>query len=104
MLVAAALTAHAAPPAHEAAAQWIEKLGGEVVRDPSGAIVEISLARTWATDNDFARVVDIETVKRLDLSFTYISDRGMERIPRLSHLEELVLDTCEFITDASLNV
>ena len=34
----------------------IEKLGGHVVRDAKGNIVEVSLARTWATDADVERV------------------------------------------------
>ena len=84
-------------------AQWIESQGGQIVRDPTGAIVEVSLARTWATDNDIARVAEIKTLKRLDLSFTYVTDRGIERLQQLQQLEELTLDTAEFITDASMS-
>jgi Leucine-rich repeat (LRR) protein len=83
--------------------QWIESLGGEVVRDPSGAIVEVSLALTWATDNDIERVAEIKGLKRLDLSFTYVTDRGIERLQQLQQLEELNLDTAEFITDAAMS-
>jgi internalin A len=84
-------------------AQWIEAQGGEAVRDPGGAIVEVSLARTWANDNDLERIIGIKGLKRLDLSFTYVSDRGIERLPQLPQLEELTLDTAEFITDAALS-
>ena len=83
--------------------QWIEELGGEVVRDPSGAIVEVSLARTWATDNDIERVAQIKSLKRLDLSFTYVTDRGIEHLQQFQQLEELTLDTAEFITDAAMS-
>ena len=83
--------------------QWIESQGGQIVRDPTGAIVEVSLARTWATDNDIERVAEIKTLKRLDLSFTYVTDRGIERLQQLQQLEELTLDTAEFITDASMS-
>ncbi len=82
---------------------WIEAQGGEVVRGPDGAIVEVSLARTWATDNDVERLVEIKGLQRLDLSFTYVTDRGIERLQQLRQLEELTLDTAEFITDAAVS-
>jgi internalin A len=72
-----------------------------VVRSPDGHIVEISLARTGATNNDIERVVEIKGLKRLDLSFTYVSDPGIERLQQLQQLEELTLDTTEAITDAA---
>lgn len=84
-------------------AQWIEARGGEVVRGPNGGIVEVSLARTWATDNDVERIVEIKGLRRLDLSFTYVTDRGVERLQQLRQLEELSLDTAEFITDAAMS-
>jgi internalin A len=94
-------TARAADAPRLTAAQWIEAQGGEVVRGSDGAIVEVSLARTWATDYDVERVVEIAGLKRLDLSFTYVTDRGIERLQQLQQLEELNLDTAEFITDAA---
>src|ERR1700736_6099193 len=92
-LVAVVMVVNAAdaPPAN--LPQWIESLGGEVVRDPVGAIVEVSLARTWATDNDIERVAEIRGLKRLDLSFTFISDRGVEGLQHLKQIEESTLDT-----------
>ena len=85
------------------APHWIEALGGQITRGPDGAITEVSVARTWATDSDVIRIAEIKTLKRLDLSHTYVSDRSIEKLPQLQQLEELILDTCEFITDASLN-
>jgi internalin A len=82
-------------------ARSIEALGGEVLRGPDGNIVEVSLARTWASNNDIGRVVEIKGLKRLDLSFTYVSDAGIERLQQLQQLEELTLDTTESITDAA---
>jgi internalin A len=95
LLVALAVTANAQ--------SWIEAQGGEIVRGPDGAIVEVSLARTWATNNDIERLVEIKGLKRLDLSFTYVTDRGIERLSQLQQLEELNLDTAEFITDAAIS-
>ena len=47
--------------------------------------------------------VEIKGLKRLDLSFTYVTDRGIERLQQLQQLEELNLDTAEFITDAAMS-
>lgn len=80
----------------------IEKQGGRVVRDANGNIVEVSLARTWATDADVEKLAGIKTLKKLDLSLTYVSDVGAEAIATLPQLEELNLFTAEFITDAAV--
>jgi len=80
----------------------IEAQGGRIVRDQGGRIVEVSLARTWATDADVERLVGFKSLKRLDLSLTYVSDRGAERLKALDQLEDLNLFAAEFITDAAL--
>ena len=80
----------------------VEKQGGYVVRDQKGNIIEVSLARTWATDADVERVAAIKTLKKLDLSLTYVSDAGAEAISKLAQLEELNLFTAEFVTDAAV--
>ena len=80
----------------------IEKQGGYVVRDAKGNIVEVSLARTWATDADVEKLAGIKTLKKLDLSLTYVSDAGAEAIATLPQLEELNLFAAEFITDAAI--
>ena len=80
----------------------IEKQGGHVVRDAQGNIVEVSLARTWATDADVEKLAGLKTLKKLDLSLTYVSDAGAQAIGGLTQLEELNLFTAEFITDAAI--
>ena len=79
----------------------IEALGGSVDRGADGSIVEVSLARTAASNNDVERVAEIKTLKRLDLSFTYVSDAGIESLQRAPQLEELTLDATEALTDAA---
>ena len=103
IVIAATSIAAAADLPDAPLARSIEGQGGEVVRAPDGSIVEVSLARTWATDNDVVRVAGIKSLKRLDLSFTYVSDRGIERLQSLQQLEEVTLDTAEFITDAAVS-
>jgi internalin A len=94
------LSAAQLPDAAIAAA--VEKQGGHVVRDQKGNIIELSLARTWATDADVERLAAIKSLKKLDLSLTYVSDAGAESIGKLVQLEELNLFTAEFITDAAV--
>jgi len=80
----------------------IEAQGGDVGRDAKGAVIDVSLARTWATDADVERVARLKGLKRLDLSLTYVSDAGAERLKALDQLEELNLFAAEFITDAAM--
>ena len=101
-IVLTAILGSGAAPADAALVAAIEAQGGQVLRDPSGQIIEISLARTWATDADIERLAGMKSLKRLDLSLTYISDRGAERLKGLDQLEELNLFAAEFITDAAM--
>ena len=84
------------------AIQRIEERGGWVVRDPKGTVTEVSLERTWATDNDIDFVVELKDVKKLDLSFTYVTDKGIKKLQQLQQLEDLTLDTAEFLTDSAM--
>ena len=90
------------PPDVAHAIQRIEERGGWVARDKTGTIVEASLERTWATDNDIDFIVALKTIKKLDLSFTYVTDRGIKKLQALQQLDDLTLDTAEFLTDASM--
>lgn len=101
--IAMAGLAQAAEPPNAATARWIESQVGEVVRGADGRIVEVSLARTWATDNDVQRLAELKDLKRLDLSLTYVSDRGIESLQKLPQLEDLNLAAAEFITDAAIS-
>ena len=89
-------------PAIVNALERIEQRGGWVVRDKDGTIVEASLERTWATDNDIDFIAELKTLKKLDLSFTYVTDKGIKKLQALQQLEDLTLDTAEFLTDASM--
>jgi hypothetical protein len=97
-----AATASSANSAYANVVERIEARGGYVVRDRDGGISEVSLARTWATDNDVELVAQIKTIKKLDLSFTYVTDRGIKQLLQLRQLEDLNLDTAEAVTDASM--
>ena len=99
-IVLAATSARAAE--EDVIAASVEKQGGYVVRDQKGNIIEVSLARTWATDADVERIAAIKTLRKLDLSLTYVSDSGAEAISKLSPAEELNLFTAEFVTDAAI--
>ena len=100
-LLAAGCILNAAEAPQADVARAIEALGGDVVRGPDGNIVEVSLARTWASNNDIERVVEIKGLKRLDLSFTYVTDAGIERLGQVPQLEELTLNATEALTDAA---
>jgi hypothetical protein len=91
-----------ASPAASYAVERIEQRGGWVVRDKDGRVTEVSLERTWATDNDLDFVAELKDIKKLDLSFTYVTDKGIKKLQQLQQLEDLTLDTAEFLTDSSM--
>ena len=96
-----AITAAAAELPQANLERSIVGMGGNVVRDAKGNIVEVSLARTWASDEDVARITQIKTIKKLDLAFTYVTDAGVEQLHELPALEDLSLETVEALTDAA---
>jgi hypothetical protein len=95
------LAASADETPHSSVTRAIEALGGHIDRSPAGIIVGVSLARTWASDDDVERLTQIKTIKRLDLSFTYVTDAGVQHLQDLPELEDLTLDTVEALTDAA---
>jgi hypothetical protein len=78
---------------------WIEHAGGNVTRDAAGQPVAADLRASWVTDSDMPLLVQMKDLKRLDLSLTRISDRGMRALKAAPSIEELNLSFAEQITD-----
>ena len=78
---------------------WIEHAGGVVTRDSVGKVVAIDLRSSWVTDSDMPLLANIPTLKRLDLSLTRISDRGLRALKSAPAIEDLNLFFAELITD-----
>ena len=78
---------------------WIEAAGGTVTRDSAGKIVAVDLRSSWVTDSDMPRLAQLPDLKKLDLSLTRISDRGMRALKSAPAIEELNLFFAERITD-----
>lgn len=78
---------------------WIEKAGGTVTRDPAGHVTAVDLRASWITDSDMPALARLPDLKRLDLSLTRISDRGMRTLRTASGIEELNLYFTEQVGD-----
>lgn len=89
-------------PAVYAADLWIGALGGSLIQDAGGNVVEISLRGTWVTDADVVRLAAHPKLRRLDLSRTHLNDRALEPLQKLAALTDLDLTYAEHITDAGL--
>ncbi len=99
-LAAAALAAPAwAAAASAVDAGWIERAGGAIARDGGGRIVAVDLRASWATDSDMPLLAQMKDLKRLDLSLTRISDRGLRALKAAPAIEELNLYFAEQISD-----
>lgn len=78
---------------------WIERAGGTVTRDAGGQPMAVDLRASWATDSDMPLLARLKDLKRLDLSLTRISDRGLRALKAAPAIEELNLYFAEQITD-----
>jgi Leucine-rich repeat (LRR) protein len=78
---------------------WIERAGGTVTRDEGGRIIAVDLRAGWATDSDMPLLAQMKDLKRLDLSLTRVSDRGLRALKAAPAIEELNLYFAEQISD-----
>jgi len=78
---------------------WIEKAGGTVTRDSAGHVTEVDLRASWVTDSDLPALARMPDLRRLDLSLTRISDRGLRTLKTAPGIEELNLYFAEQVSD-----
>jgi len=77
---------------------WIERAGGTIA---PGAV---DLRASWVTDSDLPRLAQMQDLKRIDLSLTRVSDRGLRALKALPAVEELNLYFAEQITDEGVSI
>src|SRR3954451_5086235 len=82
--------------------QWIDDLGGAVIRDAQGVATGVDLRGTWVTDTDLRRLTRLPSLNYLDLSLTHITDQGMQELKGLRGIVELNLYFAEYVTDEGL--
>jgi Leucine-rich repeat (LRR) protein len=80
---------------------WIEKAGGNVTRDSAGRVVAVDLRSSWITDSDMPRIAEFRDLRRLDVSLTRISDRGLRALKTAPAIEDLNLYFAEQVSDES---
>src|SRR5215467_13344888 len=78
---------------------WIERAGGTVVHDSAGHVTSVDLRASWITDSDMPALARMPDLKRLDLSLTRISDRGLRALKAAPGIEELNLYFAEQVGD-----
>jgi Leucine-rich repeat (LRR) protein len=82
---------------------WITHAGGVVRQDSSGKLIAADLRSSWITDSDMFRLAQMPALRKLDLSLTRISDRGLRALHKAPAIEELNLYFAEQITDDGLS-
>src|SRR4030095_3930530 len=83
-------------------ATWVEAQGGRVIRDSGARITGVDLHGSWITDGDLAVLERLPQLRSLDLSYTHVSDLGMERLKPLKGITDLNLRYAEHVTDEGL--
>jgi hypothetical protein len=98
------LTARAWPAVinQDSIASWIRDSGGKYQRDAAGRIVEVDLTSTWITDDDLARIATLTSLHKLNLSYTKITDLGLEHLRPLRNVTYLNCYYCEYVTDGGI--
>jgi len=83
-------------------ASWVQAQGGRVTKDAAAHVVTIDLRSSWVTDSDLGALAQLRYLKKLDLSYTHITDLGMEQLKPLPGIVELNLCYAEHVTDEGL--
>ena len=82
--------------------QWVEDVGGKVIRDAAGRVTGLDLRASWVTDTDLRNVARLPHLSFLDLSLTRITDQGMQELKNAPGITELDLHYAESVTDEGL--
>jgi internalin A len=77
----------------------ISVAGARVVKDSQGDVIELDLTSSWVTDADLAKVAQLRSLKKLDLSHTKITDAGLEHLKPLQNAVELNCHYAESLTE-----
>src|SRR6476646_10593397 len=83
-------------------AAWIRDAGGSFQKNQAGQIVEVDLTSTWITDDDLARIAGLTELRKLNLSYTKITDLGLEHLRPLRNVTYLNCYYCEYISDGGI--
>src|SRR5437879_1937348 len=83
-------------------ATWVESQGGRVTRDASSRVTAVNLRASWVTDSDLGMLERLPNLRKLDLSYTHITDLGLERLKPLAGITDLNLCYAEHVTDEGL--
>lgn len=81
---------------------WITALGGRAEKNAQNQITAIHLRGSFVADSDLEAVAAIESLEKLDLSHTRVSDLGLLRLKNLRNVRELNLFYAELVTDEGL--
>src|SRR5262245_40455055 len=84
-------------------AQWLAQRGGAVETDAGSRITAVKLGFRWVSDADVEALAALKDLRKLDLSFSLITDAGMERLKPLNKVTDLNLFAVEKITDVGLS-
>ncbi len=83
-------------------ATWVQEHGGRIETDTSGQISAVKLNLAWVADADVERFAHLSHLRKLDISFTLITDAGIEHLKPLEEVTDLNLYSVERITDVAI--
>src|SRR5258708_7041090 len=101
LILGCTLAQGAVGPSYDVAG-WIQDLGGTFQKDKAGEITEVDLTSTWITDDDLAKIATLKELRKLNLSYTKITDLGLEHLRPLQNVTYLNCYYCEYVSDGGI--
>ena len=82
-----------------AAPAWITNYGGHFELNSTGEVIAVNLRGSWIADSDVLELARLPQLKKLDLSFTRITDQGILYLKNARNLVEVNLQFDERVGD-----
>src|SRR5215831_5648218 len=102
LAVSALAALSAATLSDSGVAQWVRDHGGEIDTDTGGRITGVKLNFAWVCDADVEHFAGLSHLRALDLSFSLLTDAGIERLKPLTGVTDLNLYSVDRITDVAI--
>src|SRR5205823_4375030 len=80
----------------------VRALGGHLSTNSAGEITGADFSNAWLTDADLAKLAMLPKLESINLSYTKITDEGLEHLAPLKNVKVLDLYYAEAVTDLGI--
>src|SRR5690242_12177857 len=80
----------------------LRSLGARLTTDNTGQAIAIDLSNAWLTNADLKKLAALPRLESINLSYTKITDEGLEHLAPLKNVKVLDLYYAEAVTDLGI--